>query len=174
MRVKRIISFSLIAGALYAIWRWLSGNSSQPSPGKNITTIASNAKETIVGILTKNGYSQQMANNWFLIANMETAGFTSRLFSQYHNPWGMKQPKTRQTNSVGPIVLSGSSWAAYMNLDQAVIDLIFYMEEFKYPNDLGNLDEQLRYMKQKGYFEESLERYRDLVIAWANKYGYSY
>lgn len=48
--------------------------------------------------LLKSKYSN-LARYWFDLAKMETAGFTSPLFLNANNPWGMKLPEKRPTTS---------------------------------------------------------------------------
>lgn len=129
-----------------------------------------------LNLLTKtlqaNGFSHRQAFYWFLVANMETAGYTSNLFVKYNNPWGMKQPRKRDTTSLGP---TPSGFASYANLRAAADDLVLYLREFNYPSDFQTLDDQLIFMQSVGYFgDETLDSYRGKVVAWANKYGYAY
>lgn len=127
-------------------------------------------KGIIQAALLNKGYSPRQAHFWFLISNMETAGFTSNLFVKANNPWGMKQPTKRPTTSIGP---TASGFASYRDLTDAAVDLSLYLQYFNYPPDFRTLDEQIIFMREKNYFgSETLESYRDKVIAWANKEGY--
>lgn len=127
-------------------------------------------KGIIQAALLNKGYSPRQAHYWFLVSNMETAGFTSNLFKTANNPWGMKQPTKRPTTSIGP---TSSGFAQYPDLTAAAKDLALYLEYWGYPSDFVTLDDQLIFMREKGYFgDETLDSYRGKVIAWANKYGY--
>jgi hypothetical protein len=43
------------------------------------------------------------------------------------------------------------------------------MHEFRYPRSFPSLEEQVSFMKQKGYFEEPFTEYLALVKAWETK-----
>lgn len=167
MRLKpSFLTLGAIGGLLWYLWPKRSG-ASQTS---GISTIASGWMGTLTGTLTSEGYSKRQGYFWFLISNMETAGFTSNLFVNFHNPFGMMQPRKRATTSIGA---TASGFAQYASLPAAAKDLTLYLKEFSYPHDFKTLDDQIIFMRGKGYFgDETLDSYRGKVIAWANKYGY--
>lgn len=73
----------------------------------------------------------------------------------------MKQPSKRRTTSLGesPTVhdtgKSRGKFATFSRPDtpnDAIKDLKFYMEEFRYPSEFQSLEDQINFMKSKGYF----------------------
>lgn len=165
----------LTLAVIIALFFFFSRKPSKISPGGEVSRSQSRIepgawKGIIQAALLNKGYSPRQAHFWFLISNMETAGFTSNLFVKANNPWGMKQPSKRPTTSIGP---TASGFASYRDLTDAAVDLSLYLQYFNYPPDFRTLDEQIIFMREKNYFgSETLESYRDKVIAWANKYGY--
>ena len=141
-----------------------SGDTSQ----KLDTSLSGKAKQVYNAIkdaLTKAGYSQSQIENWFFIAKMETANFTSNLVS-YNNFLGMKLAKIRPTSASGE---TPSGFASYLSLKQCADDLVYYLDYFKYPKNFSSLSDQIAFMKEKGYFEESFDYYFAAVKAWMTK-----
>lgn len=130
-----------LIGSLSLLWLFLSGKSS------------SGPSATIQSILTQNGYSDRMARWWTAVSNLETAAWTSKLFKDYNNLFGMKQPLTRFSYSRGPS-LSPAGYATFDSQADSVRDLVAYMKEFNYPKDFSSIDDQVAFMKSKGYFED--------------------
>jgi len=117
------------------------------------------------------GYGAQMADNWYLIAKMETAGFTSNLFRMYNNMFGMHQPTQRRTTSLGGVWSEAekADMATFNDHESAAVDLVYYMQAKRYPIDFNSLESQLEFMKSKGYFTIPYARYLDLVLAWSKR-----
>lgn len=110
---------------------------------------------TIKSILTGAGYSDRMANWWAAVSNLETGKWTSRLYTVYHNMFGMKQPLLRFTYSRGA-TQSPQGYASFDSDADSVKDLIAYMQHFNYPKDFDSIDAMVSFMKSKGYFEDPL------------------
>lgn len=171
---RRKQSFLTIA-VIIVLFFFFSRKPSKTFPGGQVSQSQSPIepgawKGIIQAALLNKGYSPRQAHFWFLVSNMETAGFTSNLFVKANNPWGMKQPSKRPTTSIGA---TASGFASYRDLTDAAVDLSLYLQYFGYPADFRSLDDQLIFMRSKGYFgDETLDSYRGKVIAWANKYHY--
>jgi len=106
---------------------------------------------------------------WLAVSKMETAGFTSRLFTSANNPWGMKMPKVRRSTAIGEITLNGSTWARYATLEKSAEDILLWMKARKFQPGIGNLYSFIQEMKRVGYFEEPFNQYYNLVQAWKNR-----
>lgn len=106
--------------------------------------------------LRESGYSPMMARNWVAVSNFETGKWTSKLYREAHNLFGMRQPMQRYTLSTGP---TASGFSTFRNDQDSVLDLIAYMEYFNYPKDFPTLLDQVTFMKEKRYFEEPLDQY---------------
>lgn len=112
---------------------------------------STSAASKIKSILTNAGYSDRMSTWWVAVSNLETAKWTSPLFVKYNNAFGMKQPLTRFTLSMGA---SPTGYATFASLDDSVNDLIAYMNVRLYPHDFDSVDDMVNFMKSKGYFED--------------------
>jgi len=151
--------FALIAWMFSSIFT----SSSRASPGKT------KGENSIWEVLRSKGYSDQVIRNWIAISKMETGNFSSRLYKEDHNLFGMKRPQTRQTTAVNP---KTDTWAAYVDDKGSAEDIVLYMEARMYPKDFpgyqaeSSLDQQIRFMKEKGYFEEPYLQYLNLVKQW--------
>lgn len=132
-----------VIGLLILLWLFLSGGTiSSPS-------------STIKNLLTKNGYSDRVAKWWVAVSNLETGRWTSKLFKDYNNLFGMKQPMSRFTYSRGAST-SPPGYATFGSWDDSVNDLITYMDQRLYPKDFESIDDMVAFMKSKGYFEDPL------------------
>lgn len=98
-----------------------------------------------------------MADWWIAVSNFETGKWTSDLYREENNLFGMKHPMKRLTLSRGPTGPGG--FASFINQEHSIKDLILYMEEFNYPKDFNSLPEMIAFMKDKGYFEEPYDVY---------------
>jgi len=151
-------------------------------------------------------------DNWLAVSKMETAGWTSRLFVNGLNLWGMKRARKRPNTQL-PFEQTGvpgrdktlfqklfpnvdqlqkegvknfltnplppgddvnlgivSEWAKYKNLNDAVKDIILWMEYTKFPKEKLSLRDHVEEMKKRSYFVgESLDSYLGKVIAWQNR-----
>lgn len=106
------------------------------------------------------GYAAQVADWWVAVSNFETAAWTSPLYKNAHNLFGMKQPRVRETLSQGP---TSSGFASFASDIDSVLDLVLYMKEFNYPKDFLNFYDFIVFMKSKGYYEEDFRYYYDGV-----------
>lgn len=123
-------------------------------------------KKIVDILVNKYNYGLAMATMWTMVSIAETADYTSNLFVNHHNLFGMKHPKKRKTTSIGQ---TSSGFASYNTEEEAILDLVYYMQEFDYPSNFTTPESQLKFMKAKGYFEEPYEQYWNLLQAWYQK-----
>jgi hypothetical protein len=140
-------SLLFFLGGLTALLLFLSGRSSSP-------------REKIKRTLTQSGYSPNLAKWWAAVSDHETGTWTSNLYRNAHNLFGMKQPLSRPTLSVGA---TSSGFASFNNDQQSIDDLLLYLNEFNYPKDFLSLDDFIAFMKTKRYFEDRYENYYNSV-----------
>lgn len=90
-------------------------------------------------------------------AKLESANFTSNIFVNTNNCFGMNQPKVRPTTSLGGWTgANGNLWANYSSVETAVNDRVLWDDYFKVPAPTG-ADDVSRYMnevQQRGYAED--------------------
>jgi hypothetical protein len=127
--------------------------------------------------------------NWIDVSRMETAGWSSKLFVNGNNLWGMKKarkrPNTqsseqwgspgRDNSAINPTaivseVTGQNQWASYRTLDDAVKDIILWMQYTKFPNRPLSLRDHIQEMKNRSYFVgEDVAEYLGKVVAWKNR-----
>lgn len=131
---------------------------------------------------------KSLKDNWLAVSKMETGGWDSKLFTNSLNLWGMKQPKVRPTTAEGKtfgitgrenisklfpniaevanMVTGQSEWAKYSSLDNAVKDIILWMNYTKFPRGPLSLRNHIEEMKKRSYFQEDTDYYLKAVAAW--------
>jgi hypothetical protein len=108
---------------------------------------------------------EQYRNYWLAVSKMETANWTSNLFLNNKNPWGMKQPRVRNTTA-----LPGTgTWAKYNSFEDAAKDILLWMNARKVSADARDLYGFIQAIKKVGYFEEPIEQYYNLVKVWKDR-----
>lgn len=126
------------------------------SRGKKPTSASTESPSNLIlRILTSNAINKQTATWWVAVSAFETGNWTSALYNDAHNMFGMKQPQRRETLSIG----EKNDFAAFRNNADSVGDLLLYMQEFNYPASFDSLESMVNFMKSKGYFEESVQMY---------------
>lgn len=109
--------------------------------------------QEILNILSINGYE---GLPWIAVSRYETGNYTSNLYDNYNNLFGMRYPLIRDTTSYGS---TPSGFAKYYTTEDSIKDLILYMQEFNYPKRFNSFYDQISFMKDKGYYGESLDYY---------------
>lgn len=90
----------------------------------------------------------------------ETGIFTSRLYKEQNNLFGMKHPEIRETLSLE----RRNGFATFASLDDSVKDLLLYYNEFKLnPSNWKEVHTMVKEIKNKGYFEELFLPYFNAV-----------
>ena len=109
---------------------------------------------------------------WTAIAKHETAGFTSRVYKDAKNLFGMTKPSqgayekgwTTATQNVLPY---GERQVIFKSIaDSARDQTLFITKRFSYPKNFASLLELVTYMKQRGYFTDSLDNYYNAAKKW--------
>lgn len=59
-----------------------------------------------------------------------------------------------------------SEWAHYSSIDDAVKDILLWMDYTKFPKETLSLRSHIDEMKKRKYFAEDLDYYLKAVIAW--------
>jgi hypothetical protein len=180
--------------------------------GSSLTGRVANVPDPVQKAFNKafdNSPYQSLKDNWLAVSKMETAGWTSKLFNNSLNLWGMKKAKVRPNTQNGstfgntgrdtslfqklfpnvdqlqkfglkeyfttPLPPQGtvdygqSEWAKYSDLNNAVADIILWMEYTKFPKGPLSLRDHIEQMKARKYFEEDTDYYLKAVQAWQAK-----
>ena len=97
------------------------------------------------------------------LARHETGNFTSAIFRESNNPWGMKVATVRPTTNIG----EHRGHARYRNLSDAVRDMLLYLVNFRTnPGDFPNISSFAYELKNDRYFEDTLENYTRGLLRW--------
>lgn len=122
--------------------------------------------ETIYSLLLAQGFSPELAK--FIVAQsaFETGNYSSPIFHENNNLFGMKEPKQRKTTAIG----TNRSHAVYTSISDSVIDYRNYWDYFKMPSDFQTIDLFCEALKKKKYFESGLDHYTKGVQFYYKKY----
>lgn len=114
-------------------------------------------------ILTGAGYSPAMASWWTAISKVETGNYTSVLFKDYNNLFGMTVPSQRRSLRNGEVErMDGgvmNRFSTYATTQDSILDLVIYLQALRYPVTFNSVDDLVAFMRSKGYFTASLSSY---------------
>jgi len=102
----------------------------------------------------------------------ETGNFTSKVFKNNNNLFGMRFPKVRKTTAKKEL----NGYAYYSNIPLCISDMLLYFEYIKlnvhYINILAAdpLREYVRILKSKSYFEDSETNYYNGCLSFYKMY----
>jgi len=126
--------------------------------------IAENLESDLRNFIRRYTYPKSYVEFWMDVSGMETNNYTSRIFKNNLNPWGMKVAKRRETTQSNSYGLD--TWAAYDSLTDAAQDICLWMDAVKFSKNISQLDAFVTEMKSKGYFVgESAFTYYQKVLA---------
>lgn len=128
---------------------------------KSMTPAMKNAAKVINGIL--NTPYKHLAKYILAQSQVETGNFTSLLFRQYNNAFGMKNPLVRPSVGYDD---PNTQFRAYDSIDQSVEDLVLWMDYVNFPQYVQDVESYVREMKLRGYFEENESDYLRAMRSW--------
>jgi hypothetical protein len=101
-------------------------------------------------------------------AQLETANFTSRVYMQDHNCFGMKWTNERrgQVATKGLLSPEGDYYAHYETDSASVLDLLKWFDATRFPVSVSSADEYANELKKRNYFGGPLATYIQIL----NKY----
>ena len=95
----------------------------------------------------------------------ETGNFTSRLYREQNNMFGMRHPQVRETLSTE----DRNGYANFATLENSVEDLLLYFKEFNLKPTFKTPSEYVKAIKSKGYFEALYLTYFNAVRSHLSK-----
>ena len=123
--------------------------------------IASNQIRRI--LRNRSNLSELAIERLLALARHETGNFTSAIFRENNNPWGMKVATIRTTTNVG----ENRGHARYRNLEDAVVDMIHYLISFRTnPGDFANISSFAQELKNDRYYEDTVANYTRGLLHW--------
>ena len=170
-KIVRILAVALLLGLCgWGIYSYLSrktGKQSNPpsSPNPNQPEIPSwkPTAERVRTDLVAQGLDGTASKILTAVAMHETGLFTSKIFKENNNLYGMKQPVRRATVSLG----AKNGYASYATITDSIEDLLlwfdFHDKGDEDINKMGTVANVVSFMKSKGYFESDLNAYINAV-----------
>lgn len=104
-----------------------------------------------------------------LQAKVESANYTSKLFREYNNAFGMgcvRQRKTTQVGCTDPVFDGGQSKGIYRNVNESIKDQLLWLRARKFPLSVGSLSDFAYMMRKKGFYTTSQENYEKALRSW--------
>jgi len=120
-----------------------------------MTTINKIGKE-VYYLLLENGFSLYMARFITAQAAHETGNFTSKIFEENNNLFGMKLPAIRKTLAIG----ENKGHAVYKSIQDCIKDFKLYFDSFKYISSYSSIELYVKALKRNRYFEADEEQYK--------------
>lgn len=117
-------------------------------------------------LLLSRGFSVTQAMFCTAQAGHETGNFTSRIFKENNNCFGMKLALIRKTTATG----EKYGHATFSSLKSCIDDFFLYYNNFKYLKTYNSLEDYVAALKKRGYFEASESEYLNGCKYWVNEY----
>lgn len=123
-------------------------------------------KNYILAELSKNGIYGELAKYIFCQAAFETGNFSSVIFRDQNNLFGMKLAKVRPTTATG----ESRGHAVFRSIADSVKDYALYYRYVKLPTVFSSIPAFTIALKNKSYFEADLSQYTNGVTTYYNAY----
>lgn len=139
--------------------------SKKNDPPPKMITQNKSAREVFFLLLSR-GFSVTQAMFITAQAGHETGNFTSRIFKENNNCFGMKLALIRKTTATG----EKYGHATYSSLKSCIDDFFLYYNNFKYLKQYENIAAYVAALKKRGYFEASEMEYLGGCKFWFSEY----
>jgi len=147
--IMLVILVAFAVGLLILLHRFLITSRRKEKPLKAISRI-----------LKAQGLEPSMIRLLQAQAIHETGNFTSRLFLEQNNVFGMKVPSIRKTLNIAPLTGGmGTGFSIFLGIDDSVKDMLLYLDHFNIPLDLADPFLYAQILKDKNYYEDPVEVY---------------
>ena len=111
----------------------------------------SNPRQTIARVLGKSKYKAYTC--WITQQSvLETGNFSSKIFNDFNNGFGMGVPRIRKSLRIGDYLASnGERFSTYKNFEDSVADYLLYAEYFNMPTNFNRPEQFVDFLVSKGY-----------------------
>ena len=111
----------------------------------------SSPRQTIAKVLAKSKYKAYTC--WITQQSvLETGNFTSKIFNDFNNGFGMGVPRIRKSLRIGDYLASnGERFSTYKNFEDSVADYLLYAEYFNMPTNFNRPEQFTQFLESKGY-----------------------
>lgn len=148
-----------LSGALFLK---LSKTKNRPTVNNSINKDAAKVFTTLVAL----GFTTQQASFITAQAGHETGGFTSVIFKENNNCFGMKFPSIRKTFATG----TQYGHATFASLTDCIKDFLLYYKFVKLLDTYSGIDTYIKALKERNYFEADLNQYIAGCVFYHKKY----
>jgi hypothetical protein len=146
------------------VWLFLTLLKNMNLPTK--TNIINETGLRVFHLLQTFGFSAKMAKLITSQAAHETGNFSSKIFKENNNLFGMKLAKKRRTLAIG----EQYGHAKFKSIEDSVKDYKIYHKELGYNNEYPDIMEFVKALVQKNYFEANPDEYTKGVTYFYNLY----
>jgi flagellum-specific peptidoglycan hydrolase FlgJ len=116
--------------------------------------------EEIFRTVIENGYDSMMAKLLVAQSRHETGNYKSRLARLANNMFGMQKPRRSHTRAIGTAWAEGRpNYAKYGSIEDSTLDVLDLLKRRNCPFNFKTTYEYAKWLKSKGYYEDSLENY---------------
>lgn len=148
------------------VWQFIRYLKNTSHPGQKILTKDMTYVNYIMSLLKREGFTETMSKLITAQAGFETGNFTSVIFKENNNLFGMKLPKVRKTTAIG----ENRGHAVYRTIEDSVKDYWLYSRALGFLSEYSSVVNFIRALVQKKYFEAKPEDYQRGVEIYYNKY----
>ena len=119
--------------------------------------------QLIIQTLMSKGMDLQTARQWVTVAALETNGFTSQVYKDSHNLFGLRRADK-------PALGYGEHQNIFPN-DLDSINALFewVIKYWNYPLNFSSIQDQAEFMKSKWYYGGDIPTYVKNMVYWWNK-----
>lgn len=133
----------------------VTSNINRPQYLAEVTIYPENYSQTVLTTLRKLGVSEEMSVIILAQAIHESNNFSSYIFENTWNPFGMRVARVRPTTRSGEF----KNYSKYESLEDATIDYFYYMTYCNFPLDETNVYKYVTLLKKKAYYEDDFKNY---------------
>jgi len=120
-----------------------------------MSSINENAWE-VFGLLLDEGFFFETAKIITAQAAFETGNFTSDIYRENKNPFGMKLPEKRRTTAIG----TNRGHAVFNSISDAIRDFYLYYTYVNLPLIFRSVETYVNAINVKGYFSGDVDVYK--------------
>lgn len=111
--------------------------------------------QLITAYTRKRGWNQKTSEYIAALSSLETGSWTSNIYRENNNLFGMRCPQIRETTAVG----CKNGFAVYESTSDSIEDFLKWWFYNNIPMDAYSLDGFSATLKNKGYYQEDMIAY---------------
>ena len=109
----------------------------------------------------------RLYRKWIIAqSKLETANWTSKLYKEQNNAFGMKCIVSRKTTSTG---CGATGFAIYRSVGDSLADYLYWLKLREMPTNINSAAGYFLALKDRGYFQERYSDYLAAVLKYLNE-----